>query len=1625
MRKIGRGGECSYGKEKKYIGEKTKGGVCMKDEKRGRLPFALVAVIVLMLSAMSVTVFHGVQEKRMSESNVKKGIETINNVADAVDTDVKSQAYYFATETIDEAVKNFYPMGKMNKLLQEKFEKFLSEKLNGKVINGVHTEVLSSKIYLVLDEKKAMDVEPTESTWVTGEKRETTKVAYFDVVGEVDLRYYDKKHDVYMVKTITLKRGVPSAYPLIIDIFSRMQQSVKNENSEFARTVKYILQTIGQYRIANGEKDASKIITGKDVQIAVNLAILFMEIKYFRTFDKRAAADLELGNVIVYWMKKGTVDPADIYMIYSKETTLDLSKLITQYLRALEDFYISWVLDYIGITRGVEWFVEHLTGTDKVNAKWDNGSANVSWVSHTEKTWYDEFKSSVNKIVDGYIDTVIEKIMDIIDLNDVYNIPPDPTNNKTYFEELTEKVMKHVNKTLDEVPENFDEIKKEVRKIVSEEIEKVFKNMKDYLTVEENESWIPDWVTDGINWAINVILTALEKLVVTIIDAFVALLMECIEILLPAIIEGTKVAIYHALQSIMNVQKVGHSKILFEHMYNKPFVFYEEGDKSDMRSEEFWIEHRDLSPANMQKPHVIKPEVKISADGVHDTNVGHRIDKIKDAIVNMSFSELMDDMHPYKNVYKINIKAKYSAKVKALTKILIRNGRYYPTSVDFIKHGQNVTIDVNLTIPLYSGWELDGIDYKPSNTLAGDLWELALKAGKFILNGLFKIMEIINGLLTKLTDYLAEQAGTLIAKYGREYFLILMQILEKPASSVASQLWQKTLQVIWNEVGKQLNGMLKWQMDFFGITITVSMNVLKQTLTIMFNQTSWYVMLIFQMMIYDKVPWKIKDKNQWKFAFFVQGGISIGNYNFNVFIDPLRAKSKTLLRLWGGKVVNGKGWAFELVIPYEERYSIYEVSLETLGLGWLNDIHIPGTGLKVDINIGFQIKYYMAIKQWKKILRDAILDGFFKTVGIYVDKRAWKTSDPMAVVKAFIVDTLKNIYNVTIQRFNRLVPELRFFIDCSLDTEGDLAGVGFRLSFVIKDPIRTLAELIPWLVRNIGEYLRHLGNEMYEPNYVTFPYSIRERMFVRLDFYFEAGLPEKISNKIPGFIKANSAKKSSLLQMLVQGGRVKVNIMLEFNLPALVSILGWDWGKWEVGFGIYLPMYEKGNEKLPALSLKALSKKDKTGSKSTKFKGGNHCDFWLIKAKFYEVGQVYAPGTKVTDITDFSGESLGRAIPSSSDRDGDGLSDSEEIRRGTDPDNPDTDGDGLWDGVEVYKYRTDPKDKQLSGESKKKPWSGFWWPLADDKNPNLYDKGGPMDKYDQYVKKKYGYDPGAREWENRSIVIGGHKVAKSKLHEKTAERDYGYDINGDGDLDDPYDWNRDGDYNDTMNAGWFGHCHAWAAASVLEDEPTKPVTRMGITFTVGDQKGLLTECHYSDPVDLFKGTRYDGESDDKNDIYPKDFHTTIIKWIGNDGKALVFDKDPGEQVWNHPAYAYRMEMEWDSEDKSKMWVRCEVTLLSDGVDPNYVGQANIYETYYYWLKFEDGDIVDSGWGNKNGWYEDRHPDFIWHPIRPKADYGCPVKYNIVKEIISGTDSGGENTESRNFWDNLFGWFSGS
>jgi PKD repeat protein len=278
------------------------------------------------------------------------------------------------------------------------------------------------------------------------------------------------------------------------------------------------------------------------------------------------------------------------------------------------------------------------------------------------------------------------------------------------------------------------------------------------------------------------------------------------------------------------------------------------------------------------------------------------------------------------------------------------------------------------------------------------------------------------------------------------------------------------------------------------------------------------------------------------------------------------------------------------------------------------------------------------------------------------------------------------------------------------------------------------------------------------------------------------------------------------------------------------------------------------------------------------------------------------------------------------------------------------------------------------------PWAGYWWPLSQGETARGYHPHyapGPLEKYDQYIEAKYGGDSQAKEWELANQYKPGCP-------------------------------------------SWFGHCHAWAAASILEGEPRSSITKEGIIFYVGDLKGLLTECHYSDPVDFFLGTRFNPTNNPNHayeDVYANEFTVAIRQWIKDRGEPLVMDFDPGSEVWNHPFYRY--DMTFTPAGGNKVDVTCTVWHVTDGVHADHlsdVTSASVFTyTYQYWVTIDASGEIVPGPGT-SGWTSSRHPDFLWHPAA--SNHPNPyLKCDKVGEIVGKKVGVGEVTRCNKYYNN--------
>lgn len=231
---------------------------------------------------------------------------------------------------------------------------------------------------------------------------------------------------------------------------------------------------------------------------------------------------------------------------------------------------------------------------------------------------------------------------------------------------------------------------------------------------------------------------------------------------------------------------------------------------------------------------------------------------------------------------------------------------------------------------------------------------------------------------------------------------------------------------------------------------------------------------------------------------------------------------------------------------------------------------------------------------------------------------------------------------------------------------------------------------------------------------------------------------------------------------------------------------------------------------------------------------------------------------------------------------------------------------------------------------------------------------------------------------------------------------------------------------------WFGICHAWAPASILEAEPTCAVTRNGTTFEPYDIKALLTLAYDGSSIPtVFTGTRFNGNDNAPNntdqygrytdakrrDLSPGFFHIAIANIMGIHNHSFVVDVTAGAEVWNQPARSFEVrEMTWftpaDAASRfynasaypfnaNATWIAKVTTrfqwVVESGengplVETGRVDEYTQHADYEYLLETDDAyEILGGEWLHGSN---QAHPDFLWLPAT-KPDNGTTTDVGLV------------------------------
>jgi hypothetical protein len=367
------------------------------------------------------------------------------------------------------------------------------------------------------------------------------------------------------------------------------------------------------------------------------------------------------------------------------------------------------------------------------------------------------------------------------------------------------------------------------------------------------------------------------------------------------------------------------------------------------------------------------------------------------------------------------------------------------------------------------------------------------------------------------------------------------------------------------------------------------------------------------------------------------------------------------------------------------------------------------------------------------------------------------------------------------------------------------------------------------------------------------------------------------------------------------------------------------------------------------------------------------------------------------------------------------------------------------------------KDRHPVRSDDEAAWSDTYWPTARGSTNTRWlgpEIASPLEKYDAVFHRA----PGCRLQPPARCGAGAKAAWDAYLAcAGPAARWHTASFQGSRSMYDGVDSDRDGQVDECDDhdgiASWWGLCHAWAPAALLEPEPRHAVTYQGVTFEVADIKALMATVYDSTEALMLGGRCHartltrgaDGRVADPlcRDVNVGALHVVLTNFLGLGDAALIEDRTAHDEVWNQPITAYQVLRQDpvtieranlcigqsgsaayrpNRQARAFYEVLTRVEYLVEGQasrEPLGMSRYLGRDEYHYILELDDrGKIIG---GEYCAASKDNHPDFLWAPTRVTASAGgrnAGVDHEKVKILLAlsrqdGAPSGGRDTTVEN------------
>ena len=274
----------------------------------------------------------------------------------------------------------------------------------------------------------------------------------------------------------------------------------------------------------------------------------------------------------------------------------------------------------------------------------------------------------------------------------------------------------------------------------------------------------------------------------------------------------------------------------------------------------------------------------------------------------------------------------------------------------------SVSVNMTLRIGVASGWALMGVNtYEASNTLLGDAWNALVKILEPIIEPLRKILSMIMDALSVIGSAIME-----VAKFVTDIVKRLYNALMEPLNALR-QMIEDSLDRWMSDVAESMvdkvKAIIKIGLDkqtvgfsFMGFTLTFTLNAASLTKNVKTLVKVEMGAKVMGVAVKGSVTIKQKGEGGSKELMF-SGNASLkgDDWSVSATIDPTMKSTKHLLRLEG----TVRGVDVDVVLPELVQYNDLELSIcDIPGIGaMLSNIPLPVPGLKASIDAGLNLKY--------------------------------------------------------------------------------------------------------------------------------------------------------------------------------------------------------------------------------------------------------------------------------------------------------------------------------------------------------------------------------------------------------------------------------------------------------------------------------------------------------------------------------------------------------------------------------------------------------------------------------------------------------------------------------------------